>query len=225
MIEHDLSVPTEVLELVLEPMVAHTSRAGGRVFETLPPNVAPDEVVNRYRESLKIDEIRRQVRFQTSGAVRSSEEVAPLVLPSPVQDLQGSEPRTPEAIRFLRDGARVDRPNLSVVWVPALRAFASERGVDYSADTLPGMAFAYLSASPLHTVFLGPAEDPWVASLRSMAGIRLRFQSAAGRVFVWGERPPTPSFVLSEGNGSSGKPYRLLRIVRAPARFRACASP
>ncbi|HLY76365.1 MAG TPA: hypothetical protein VKT21_00585 [Thermoplasmata archaeon] len=46
-----------------------------------------------------------------------------------------------------------------------------------------------------------------------MAATRLRLSSSAGRVFVWGEQPATPTFVLAEAPGTTEKPYRLLRIV------------
>jgi hypothetical protein len=52
-----------------------------------------------------------------------------------------------------------------------------------------------------------------IQSLRSIAATRIRFNASAGRVFVWGEQPITPSYVLAPGEDPAGKPYDLLRIV------------
>ncbi|HEY1198804.1 MAG TPA: hypothetical protein VGG32_08780, partial [Thermoplasmata archaeon] len=61
--------------------------------------------------------------------------------------------------------------------------------------------------------FVGPEDDPLTASLRTMAATRVRLRSNAGRVFVWGEQPATPTFVLAEAEEKAETPYRLLRIV------------
>ena len=214
LVERDLSVPTEALVLLVRPIAGHVARNGGRVLHILPPNVGPEEVLRMYRELLSPEQIVRQVRFQLSAPFDDvSEEVAKTIIPPPVSDDRGTGPRTPEAARFLREAGRPGSTNLSIVWISALRAFAAERGVNYNPDTLPGQALAYLSGAPAHTVFIGPDDDPMVASLRTMAATRIRVRASAGRVFVWGEQPATPSFVLSEGDETTGKPYRLLRVV------------
>ena len=214
LVERDLSVSTEALVLLVRPIAGHVARNGGRVLHILPPNVGPEEVFRMYRELLPPEQIVRQVRLQLSAPLGEvPEEMAKTIIPPPVSDDRGTQPRTPEAARFLREAGQPGSANLSIVWISALRAFAAERGVVYSPDTLPGHALAYLSGAPAHTVFIGPDDDPLVASLRTMAATRIRLRSSAGRVFVWGERPATPSFVLAEGDDAAGKPYRLLRIV------------
>ncbi len=214
LVERDLSVPTEALTLLVRPMAGHVARNGGRVLHILPPNIGTEEVLRMYRELLTREQIVRQVRFQLSAPFPDvPEDLARTVIPPPVSDSRGTEPRTPEAARFLQEAGRPGSANLSIVWVSALRAFAAARGIDYSPDTLPGQAFAYLSGAPAHSVFLGPDNDPLTACLRTMAAIRIRLTSNAGRVFAWGEQPTTPSFVLSEGDDATGKPYRLLRVV------------
>jgi hypothetical protein len=47
----------------------------------------------------------------------------------------------------------------------------------------------------------------------SIAATPIRLNASAGRVFVWGEQPITPSYVLSPGEDPTGKSYNLLRIV------------
>ncbi len=217
LIERDLSVPIEALILLLRPMAGHVARSGGRVLQILPPTIGPEAVMKTYRELLTPEQIRQQVRFQLS--VHESnlpEEIESLILPSPMVTSSGGEPGNPEAVRFMREKSPAGAPNLSIVWVSALRAFGVERGMEYSASTLPGLAMSYLSGAPAHTVFVGPEDDPLMSSLRTMAATRVRLRSNAGRVFVWGEQPATPTFVLAEVSKTeeaSGKPYRLLRIV------------
>jgi hypothetical protein len=214
LIERDLSVPIEALILLLRPMAGHVARSGGRVLQILPPTIGPEAVLKTYRELLSPEQIQQQVRFQLSApASEQSEEIEPLILPSPMVGPSGIEPRTPEAIRFLSEKGPTGAPNLSIVWISALRAFSAERGVEYNPAALPGLAMALLSGAPAHTVFVGPEDDPLTASLRTMAATRVRLRSNAGRVFVWGEQPATPTFVLAEAEEKAETPYRLLRIV------------
>jgi len=214
LVERDLSVPIEALVLLLRPIAGHVARTGGRVLQILPPTIGPEAVLKTYREILTPEEIRKQVRFQLSApASELPEEIEALVLPSPNVGPSEGESRSPEAVRFLREKALAGAPNLSIVWISALRALSSERGIEYSPSNLPGLAMTYLSGAPSHTVFVGPENDPMTASLRTMAATRLRLRSNAGRVFVWGEQPATPTFVLAEAEASTAKPYRLLRIV------------
>ncbi len=214
LLERDLSVPVEALVLLLRPMAGHVARTGGRVLQVLPPTFGPEAELKTYREFLSPEQIQRQIRFQLSGpAVDQPDEVESLLLPSPSIERSEGEARSSEAVRFLREPNPSGAPNLSIVWISALRAFSAERGVQFSPSSLPGLAMSYLAGAPAHTVFLGPEDDPMTASLRTMAATRVRLRSNAGRVFVWGEQPATPTFVLAEAEASTEKPYRLIRIV------------
>jgi hypothetical protein len=214
LLERDLSVPTEAMVLLVRPAAGHVARSGGRVLHLLPPDIGPEELLRMYRELLPTEEIVQRVRIQPSAPIGGvPEELAKTIIPPPVSEERGTQPRTPEAARFLSGAGRPGSANLSIVWIPALRAFAAEGGVVYSPDTLPGQALAYLSGAPAHTIFIGPEDDPLVASLRPMAATRIRLASRAGRVLVWGERPTTPSYVLAEGDEGLQRPCRLLRVV------------
>ncbi len=214
LIERDLSVPIEALVLLLRPMAGHVARSGGRVLQILPPTIGPEAILKTYRAVLSAEQIQQQVRFQLSAPMSDQpEEIASLLLPSPFVETPGAAPQIPEAVRFLREKGPKGAPNLSIVWTSALRAFGAERGMEYSPAILPGLAMSLLSGAPGHTVFIGPDDDPLTASLRTMAATRVRLRSNAGRVFVWGEQPATPTFVLAEAETTTEKPYRLLRIV------------
>ncbi|MFI5413621.1 MAG: RAD55 family ATPase [Candidatus Lutacidiplasmatales archaeon] len=213
LIERDLAVPIEALVLLMRPMAGHVARSGGRVLQILPPTIGPEAVMRTYREVLSPEQIQQQVRFQLSApATVHSEEIEQLLLPAPIVAPAGGDPHAPETARFLKERSSTGAPNLSIVWISALRAFSRE-GVEYSPANLPGLAMSYLAGAPAHTVFVGPEDDPMTASLRTMAATRVRLRSNAGRVFVWGEQPATPTFVLAEAEKTTEKPYRLLRIV------------
>jgi GvpD gas vesicle protein len=214
LVERDLSVPIEALVLLLRPMAGHVARAGGRVVQILPPTLGPEGVLETYRQVLTPAEIKDRVRFQLSAPpTERHEEVQELLLPAPRIEPSGDEPRGSEAVRFLRERTSSDAPTLSIVWISALRAFGGEQGVAFSPSTLPGLAMSYLSGGNSHTVFVGPDDDPMTSSLRTMAATRLHLRSTAGRVFVFGEQPVTPTFVLAEADPTSDRPYRLVRIV------------
>jgi len=214
LIERDLSVPIEALILLLRPMAGHVARSGGRVLQILPPTIGPEAVLKTYREVLSPAQIQQQVRFQLSAPESDqTEEIASLLLPSPFVESPAVSPHVPEAVRFLREKSPTGAPSLSVVWTSALQAFSAERGTEYGPAAMPGLAISLLSSPPTHTVFVGPTDDSLVASLRTMAATRVSLRSNAGRVFVWGEQPATPKFVLAEAEMTTERPYRLLRIV------------
>jgi DNA polymerase III delta prime subunit len=214
LVERDLAVPIDSMVLLTRPLAAHVLRSGGRVLHVLPPNLSPEEMMKAYRPLLSPEQLVRQVRFQLSS-VREElpEELSKLVVPGPVTGERGSPPRTPEAIRFLKDAERPGAANLSLVWTTALHAIGGGRDAAINPSTIPDVAASYLSGAPAHSVFLGPHEDPIVVALRPTAAVRISMQSAAGRVFLWGEHPTTPSFVLSESDEAAGRPYRLIRMV------------
>jgi hypothetical protein len=214
LIERDSTVPTDSVILLVRPMAAQVALSGGRVLAMLPPSVRGSSVLRAYREYLTDEQMMRQLRFQLSGPSDDfPEELSRILLPSPTADPGGTPGRIPEAVRFMRELEPSGAPNLSVIWVSALRAWGAETGVEPNPATLPGIALNYLSGTPAHTVFVGVADDPLIVALRTMSSLRLRLKSTGARVFAWGEDPPTPSFVLSEGDEATGKPYRLTRIV------------
>src|SRR5208282_995327 len=146
LIERDLAVPIEALILLLRPMAGHVARSGGRVLQILPPTIGPEAVLKTYREVLSPEQIQQQIRFQLSGpASDQPEETASLILPSPFVQAPNATPTMPEALRFLREKGRTGAPNLSIVWTSALQASSAERGMEYSAGFMPGLAMSLLS--------------------------------------------------------------------------------
>jgi hypothetical protein len=214
LLERDLSVPMVALLRLIQPIAGVVARQGGRVLHVLPPNSGVDEVLGFYRELLSPEQILRQIRFQPSGSAGDvPPELAETVFPPPaIEDLAVGS-RLPEPVRFLRETGQPGTANLAIVWITALRAFAARQSIEYRSDTLTGQVLTYLSGAPAHAIFIGPDDDPLVGTLRTIAATRVLLQSRAGRVFIWGEQPSTPTFVLSAPGKISGRPYELLRIV------------
>jgi hypothetical protein len=214
LIERDLAVPTDAITLFVRPAAVHAALQGARVLDVLPPNMRPDSALLMFKGLLSLDQISQRVRFLTSGPFRELPfELSPLVLPAPRFDAVGAEPTMPEAVKFLGQPGSPNTTNLAIVWTSALQAFAAEHGVEYHPTSIRGEAMSYLGGAPTHTIFIGPTDDPLVAALRTMASTWIRMRAIAGRVFLWGEQPATPMYVLSLPSKQSEKPYRLLRMV------------
>lgn len=210
--ETDSGVPEAAVRLVFAPIVARVIQDGGRVFHILAPQISPKDVWELYRPLVSAEAFRRQVRIQTPAGIEVDEpEFEGVMLPLPTAAESGTHTRTPEALRFLREGAKTGAPNLSIVWVAGLNALGAVTGTRYHPETLPSLVLEYASGTNIHEIFIGTSGDPLVESVRSMATTRLRFRSRSGRVFLYGTQPMTPPFVLVEGDGK--KTYHLLRVV------------
>lgn len=209
LLEKQAMVPSPAVRMVLGPMVSHVVGRGGRVVHVLPPDIFPDDLWDGYRAILSHDRFLRQVRIQ-SVAGNVSEEVQPVVLRSPRASGGSTEPHFTDAHRFLHE-ASPEVPNLMVIWLDGLEAIASSQGYEYSPKGVPAIALQYVTTTPSHLLFVGNAESPFTAELRSIASLHIQFGARNGRVFVSGTKPLTPPFVLTDGEGNG--PYHLIRVV------------
>jgi KaiC/GvpD/RAD55 family RecA-like ATPase len=207
----ETTVPDYATRLLISPAVAHTLARGGRVAEVLPPGTLPQEVYASYADVLPLKEFVRQVRFLSAvPAPDLAEELQPTVLPLPDPRAPLNQPHAPELLKFLSE-ADPSRPALMVGWISGIRAVAAASGFAYTPETFPGIVLTYLMRCPIHAIYLGPDGDALTTALRPTASVRLRLQERHGRVFLYGEQPMTPSYVLTEGRERA--PYRLLRMV------------
>ncbi len=211
LIEHDTEVPLGAQNLLLTPMVSQALSRQGRAFLVPPPGIGPTDLWALFKDGIPKEAFLRQVRILGLLARDESDDFAPAMLPLPTGNVDGYNPRTPEAAKFLSENADPQAPNLALVWISGLKSINSLVPGTYDPDTLPGMALTYLHESPVHTIWIGPEDDPLTQSLRAMARTRLRLVSREGRVFVQGVNPRTPTLVLSEGDDDS--PYHLLLVV------------
>jgi KaiC/GvpD/RAD55 family RecA-like ATPase len=211
LIERDTEVPLTAVNRLLIPILTQVLNRQGRIFHVPPPGIHPADLWDLYKGRISKEKFLRQVRILGILPHGESEDLAPAMLPLPSGNVSGYDPRTPEAARFLSENTDPSTPNLTLAWISGLKAINSLVPGTYSAETLPGMALAYLHQSPVHMIWVGPEEDPLTQSLRSMASTRLRLLFREGRVFVQGINPRTPSLVLSEGDDRA--PYHLLLVV------------
>jgi GvpD gas vesicle protein len=211
-IEKDLQVSATAPRLLIMPMVAEVLHGGGRVTYILPPNTPAEEIFANLEPFLSPEQIAHQVRIQTTTVPRNvPEKLAGAVLPPPTPgEVNGTGSRTPEAINFVRTPAG-GKGNLSVVWTSALRAMNTTNATHYTPENLPSIVLQYTSGAPVHVVFISPMGDPLIDHLKAITALHLQMKSRVGRVFVHGEQPVTPQFVLSDGDHRVA--YRLVRIV------------
>jgi len=210
LIEKEPLVPDEAVRTVVRPIIAHAVEHGGRVVQTLPPEIFPDEMWSSYRDVISLEQFHHQVRIG-SVITHVTDEVRPSLLPRPPPAREGpSGPLFPQALQFLQD-ASPSAPNLLVSWLDGVHELARMQGSDLSGISLPGVAMGYLSTAPIHVIFIGTEDDPFGRGLRAMASIRLRFRERNGRVFIAGDKPITPQFVLADSEGADS--YNLVRVV------------
>ncbi|MCI4345406.1 MAG: hypothetical protein L3K07_01425 [Thermoplasmata archaeon] len=209
--ERDPATPAAAVRLLITPMVAEVLAAGGHVVHILPPNILPMEVWKTYHHFVDSARFVRQVRLQlTAFSGETPQEIAAAVLPPPGLTTPDIGAGSRDVLSFLRtspDG----KPNLAVIWLTGLRALSALGGAQYTPATLPAIALGTGSTRSAHLIFVGVSGDPLLESLQPIASKRLRLRSRVGRVFVHGEEPATPTYVLSEGDERSA--YHLLRLV------------
>ena len=213
LIERDPDVPDGSINLVLGPIIAQVLGSGGRVFHVLGPRTQPKSIWESCKPLMTHEKFVEQVRILTPAAVLAEPDpdLKGVVLPLPRKTETPVEARVPEAVRFLREGAQANLPGLIVVWASGLATLGALTGAPYRPETLPLLMLDYASGANTYGVFIGQVDTPLVDSLRAVSPLRLHFRARAGRVFVYGKHPVTPSFVLIEGTEDA--PYRLLRVV------------
>ena len=211
LIERDTEVPLTAVNLLLNPILHQVLDRQGRVFLVPPPDIDPNDLWESCKDRVPKETFLRSVRILGSLAREGLNDLTRTLLPLPVGNVDGYNPRTPEAAKFLSDHTDPETPNLIVAWTSGLRALNSLVPGTYTAETFPGMVLTYLHQSPVHMICVGLANDPITESLRPMAHTRLRLIFGEGRVFVQGIAPRTPSLVLTEGYEAA--PYHLLLVV------------
>ena len=211
--ETEAEVTDDAVGLVLAPIISQVIQAGGRVFHVLGPRTHPSAIWEQCRSLVSPEAFQRQVRVLTPVATDAGvgPELKEVILPLPRRSDATIHPRTPEAFRFLLEGARTGAPNLTIAWAAGLSALGAVTGAAYRPETLPAIMLDYATGTNVHAVFVGVTGDPLVESVRSAAVKQILFRSRAGRVFLYGKHPMTPPFVLVEGDDKTA--YRLLRVV------------
>jgi KaiC/GvpD/RAD55 family RecA-like ATPase len=211
--EREADVSDEAINMVLGPIISQVLEENGRVFHVLGPRSEPRTIWQACQPLISREKFQQRVRILTPAAATAAADpdLKEVVLPLPRRADSTVEPRVPEAVRFLRDGAKSGAPNLAVVWASGLASLGAVTGAAYRPETLPLIMLDYAAGNNLYGIFIGVLGDPLIDSVRAIAAKRLCFSSRAGRVFVYGKHPVTPKFVLIEGDEKTA--YRLLRVV------------
>ena len=211
LIETDHEVPDYAVRLLMSSFLTSVLTSRGKTFHVLPPRSYPNDIWKMCSSILTREEFLRQVRIEGTGAMGLDEEIAGAIVSFPENLPGATEPRTPEALRFLQENPESASPNLTVLWSSGLRALNAQTPGAYTPENLPGIVQTYLHRAKIHTLFVGMVDDPLTASLAPVAETRVRMTARSGRVFLWGGDPPSPYMVLAEGDDLS--PYRLLVVV------------
>jgi hypothetical protein len=211
LIETDREVPDYAVRLLTSSFLTSVLQEKGKTFHLLPPRFYPNDIWKMCSGILSREDFLRQVRIEGTGSLGKEEEVAGAIVSFPQGPSGGTEPHTPELLRFLQENADPRIPNLTVLWSSGLRALNAQSPGAYTPENLPGIVQTYLHRARIHTLFIGMVDDALTESLAPMAEVRVHMTARSGRVFLWGSDPPSPYLVLAEGDDLA--PYRLLVVV------------
>lgn len=203
---------------IVQPLVSHTLRAGGRVVWMPAPSVRPSKVVALVRDHVPAEWIRERLRIiSASGEDPALGDLAHVILPLRREVGAGGDVRAatstgigpifPDAHKFLRT-APESSPALYVLSLEGLKASAATSGVALNATTLPVVFASYARLPRFHGFGYGQGDDPLAAALLPMFSTLLHLQIVCGRPVLHGERPRTSAFVM-DWAGDAGR-YSLL---------------
>lgn len=203
---------------IVQPLVAHTLRVGGRVVWMPAPSVRPSKVIGLLRDQVPREWIRERLRIVSASADDPAlGDLATVILPLRRELGAGGDVRAatapgvgpifPEAHKFLRTTPE-SSPALYVLSMEGLKASAAVVGVTLNAATLPVVLASYARLPRFHGFGYGRGDDPLVAALLPMVTTQLHLQVICGRPVLHGERPRTSAFVM-DWTGEGGR-YGLL---------------
>ncbi len=221
LIERDEGVLQHIPRILVSPMIAHTLHQGSRVVLVPELGGSPKDVWtemrgaldrNRFLENLRIVEVETPGPY---GATPDPEDLSKILLP--LEATGGSRPDAQpfdtSALRFLLEGATVDRPALLVVHLGGLEARFSSRPSAHEPwqERYVALLRRITLDRPVHMVVIGSSNSPLTRFVQDACRIHLHLETRQGRVFAHASTPWTPSFVLTEP--SENRPYDLLRVV------------
>jgi hypothetical protein len=217
-VEVDSRLPESCERRLVMPMLFHALSAGGRVVFTPSPTFRAEEIYDLVATVIPRRAIRERLRiFCVEARPARRPEVTHILFTraDPAVDLAQEVPVHTEAEEFLSAPAPEGRANLFIDSIANLRAFARSVGSDLSPVTLPATMQHFLTLAPCAGVVVGSSNDPALDSLLGLAGLHVRVRERHGRAVVYGVRPRTGTFVLTQPKPPSvgGPSYELRRIV------------
>jgi hypothetical protein len=212
-IETDPSVPYPVPSLLVHSPIVQTLSAGGRVLILPPPGTRPDDLYSPLRGVFAAEALAAQLRiFSVTGTDNADPEAHPTILPLPDQ-AQGHpfDPRFRLGFEFIRQAGVPGVPNLIIRTTSGERAMDQLLKLPVTPENFARIVAAYVSNLASHQIVIGDTNDLLLGSLNDLGSLHLRLQTREGRYFLFGVRPFTTAFALTEGDRFA--PYYLTRMV------------
>lgn len=139
----------------------------GRVFHVLGPRIEPRSIWKSCEPLIPCEKFVEQVRILTPAEMLAEpdRDVKGVVLPLPRRVEATAEARVPDAVRFVREGAKANVPGLIIVWGSGLETLGALTGAPYRPETLPLIMLDYTSGVNVYGGFIGRIDTPLVLSL------------------------------------------------------------
>jgi KaiC/GvpD/RAD55 family RecA-like ATPase len=221
-IEVDDEVPDYVVQHLLTPPKIQTVTSGGRVMVIPSPSLTADDIFSpiedahasgRLSDLFRVLDVTGQLTRATRGGhperfacLMPTKDIAP---PDPSAD-----PEDNEISRWLAGGVRGGAPSLATLYETGMEALGVALKVPITPESTRVLASSIQSSlvgQNHHVVAVGRINSPLLQPIRALASIHLRLTDRQGRELIYGLKPWTTGFVLTESRGSG--PYDLLRIV------------
>jgi KaiC/GvpD/RAD55 family RecA-like ATPase len=216
--ESEDDVPDQVIHHILRPAVRFVLSRGGRVLLVPSAALTAEEVWDNIEglpegAGFRVVDIGRQL---ASRAAETAPERVPLIVEPASLVASASSPGddTTRLASWLRGSGPTPTPGLAVIYESGVESLAAALRVtitpDMAANFVGGIQ-STLGSTNLHLVAVGRPASALFRSVRSLAAIRIQVHNRQGRVFLYGSKPWTSGFVLTDE--ADGGPYELLRIV------------
>jgi KaiC/GvpD/RAD55 family RecA-like ATPase len=221
-IEVDDEVPDYVVQHLLTPPKIQTVLSGGRVMVIPSPSLTADDIFlpiedahppGRLSDLFRVLDVTGQLARATRGShperlasLLATKDIGP---PDPTAD-----PEDNEISRWLSGGVRGGAPSLATLYETGMEALGVALKVPITPEStriLASSIQASLVGQNHHVIAVGRINSPLLQPIRALASIHLRLTDRQGRELIYGLKPWTPGFVLTESRGAG--PYDLLRIV------------
>lgn len=215
-------VPAEVVLHIVAPAKAFTAKNGGRVLTIPAPALSAEEVwgpMEGTRPAGHLSEVFRVLdvtgQLERTLKSHSRDRQATLVSMKSIQPPSADrDPDDNEISRWLKGGVVGGYPSLVTMWESGLEAMATAMKLPITpevAATFPASIQNMLGGGSLHLIAVGRPGTGLFESIKSLATLHIRVTNRQGRILLYGLKPWTTGFVLTEGPNSG--PYELLRIV------------
>jgi KaiC/GvpD/RAD55 family RecA-like ATPase len=215
-------VPEEVVQHLLYPAKVHALRTGGRVLVIPSSALSADDIWGPIEEArlpghlsdvfrvLDVSgQLERGLRGGSKTRLASLISLRSMPAPDPARD-----PDDNEISRWLKGGVVGGPPGLVTMSGSGVESLAIAMKTPITAEvaaSLPASLRATLGQNHLHLIAIIRSQSTLLAPVRSLASIHIRLLDRQGRVLIYGLKPWTPGFVLTESANSG--PYEMLRIV------------